>query len=111
MKHSLIAALVVLVVVAVPLCLTAQGTTGAGKNVYDKKCAACHGKYGEGKVAIAKRLGAKMHHLGSKAVQAKTNTQLRREIIEGIGKMKPVKGLSKADLTHLFTYIRTLKQK
>ena len=110
MKRSLIAG-VLLLGVAMPVRPAAAGKPAAGKRVYDRECAACHGKYGEGKAAIARMLKVKMRHLGSKAVQAKLDTQLRKDIVQGIGKMKTVKGLSKADLTNLITYIRTLKQK
>jgi hypothetical protein len=47
--------------------------------------------------------------LGSKEVQAKSHDELRRDIAEGIGKMKPVKGLSDKDLSDLVAFMRTLK--
>ncbi len=86
-----------------------EADIAAGKVAYDKKCASCHGKQGEGKAAIAKMLKVELRHLGSKEVQAKSDEEVRKAITEGTGKMKPVKALSEADLTNIVAYVRTLK--
>lgn len=86
-----------------------QGDADAGKALYAKKCAVCHGEQGEGKPAIAKMLKVELRPLGSKQVQAKPDAELRKDIAEGIGKMKPIKGLSDADLDNLVAFLRTLK--
>ena len=88
-----------------------EGDAQAGKPVYAKKCATCHGKKGEGNQKIAKMLKVELRHLGAKEVQAKSDEQLRKEALEGVGKMKPVKGLSEADVKNVLAYLRTLKQK
>jgi mono/diheme cytochrome c family protein len=85
------------------------GDAAAGAAVYAKKCATCHGAKGEGKASIAKMLKVELRALGSKEVQAKSDDELRRDIAEGIGKMKPVKGLSDKDLSDLVAFMRTLK--
>ena len=46
MKRCLRPGLVLLLVVAVPALVLAAGDAAAGKAVYDKKCATCHGKEG-----------------------------------------------------------------
>lgn len=114
MNHSSrwsILILVLLVVVFPAFLVASGGDAAAGKAVYDKKCAVCHGAAGEGKDAMAKMLKVEMKHLGSKEAQAKKDEELRKDIVEGNGKMKPVKGLTDAELDNVIAYVRTLKQK
>ena len=80
-----------------------------GKTVYAKKCASCHGDKGEGKPAIAKSLKVEFRHLGAPEVQAKSDADLAKSINDGAGKMKPVKGLSEADVKAVIAHVRTLK--
>jgi cytochrome c553 len=82
----------------------------AGKPAYDKACKSCHGATGEPNAAIAKALKVEMRHLGSTEVQALTDAELKKIIKEGIGKMKPVKSLSDADVENVIAYMRTLKK-
>lgn len=98
-----------LLALSVPLLLAA-GDAEAGATVFAKKCATCHGKAGEGKAAIAKMMKVELRHLGSKEVQAKSDAELKKEILEGTGKMKPVKGLKDADVANIIAFVRTLKQ-
>lgn len=111
MKHALALVLILLVAVAVPLFSAEKGEAAAGKVVYAKRCATCHGAAGEGKEAMAKMLKVEMRHLGSKEVQAKSDADLRKAIAEGTGKMKPVTGLSNKEMTDLIAYVRTLAKK
>jgi mono/diheme cytochrome c family protein len=87
------------------------GDGAAGKAVYTKKCASCHGEKGEGKEAIAKMMKVEMKHLGSKEVQAKSDDELKKDTTQGIGKMKGVQGLSEKDVADLIAYVRSLAQK
>lgn len=97
---------------ASPQLLAAQqGDAAAGKTIYTKSCAACHGAAGEGKEAIAKALKAEMRHLGSPGVQAKNDGSLRKAVADGVGKMKPIKSLSEKDLSDTIAYLRTLARK
>jgi cytochrome c5 len=95
----------------IPALRAGEGDAKAGKAVYTKSCATCQGAEDEGKPALDKALKAEMRHLGSKQVQEKTDAQLRKDTVEGTGKMKPVKGLSDKDLVDLIAYMRSLAKK
>src|SRR2546430_6941075 len=71
--------------------LIAAGDAAAGKEIFKKKCASCHGTGGDGKVTIAKMLKVVVKHLGSKGGQAKSEAGLKKEILERGGQIKPVK--------------------
>jgi mono/diheme cytochrome c family protein len=103
-----IALFVIVVVAAVPL-LAAKGDAAAGKALFAKSCASCHGPDGAGKDAIAKMFKVTMRHLGSKDVQAKTDDTLLKNITEGNGKMKPIK-LTAEEAANVIAHLRTLKQ-
>ena len=111
MKYAFTLGLILVVAAAVPLCSSGKGDAAAGKAVYTKRCATCHGQEGEGKETIAKMMKVEMHHLGSKEVQAKSDADLQKIATQGTGKMKPVSGLSEKELADLITYLRTLSKK
>src|SRR5258708_7008938 len=67
------------------------GDAAAGKDLFGKKCASCHGASGEGKDSVAKLFKVEMHHLGSKEVQTKSDADVKKIMLEGTGKMKAVK--------------------
>ncbi len=83
----------------------------AGKDVFAKKCASCHGAAGEGKEAIAKMMKVELKHLGSKEVQAKSDADLGKIVLEGAGKMKPVKDLDAKAVGDVVAFLRTLAKK
>lgn len=111
MKRCRTPGLILLVLLATPLLLLGTGDAEGGKATYAKKCAMCHGKQGEGKATMAKMLKVELRHLGSKEVQAKSDADLSKMITAGTGKMKPVKGLSDADVANVVAYARTLAKK
>jgi len=80
-----------------------------GKEVYDKSCRSCHGADGSGNPAIAKAMKVTLRHLGPKEVQAKSDGDLKKEITEGVGKMKPMK-LTAKQVDDVVAFMRTLKQ-
>lgn len=82
---------------------------GAGKAAYDASCKKCHGADGAANPAIAKMLKVEMKHLGSKEVQSKSDAVLKKETIEGVGKMKGLPAAEK-DIVNILAYVRTLKQ-
>ena len=91
--------------------LHAAGDTKAGKVVYDAKCKTCHGANGEGVQAVAKALKVEFRHLGSKEVQSKSDDDLIKASIDGIGKMKPVKGIPEDRTQNLLAFLRSLAKK
>ena len=83
----------------------------AGKDLFGKKCASCHGAAGEGKASIAKTMKVELRHLGAKEVQAKSDADLKKVILEGTGKMKPVAGTDAKAADDLVAFLRTLAKK
>ncbi|MBI3207409.1 MAG: cytochrome c [Candidatus Solibacter usitatus] len=90
--------------------VTASAGAAEGKALYASKCAACHGPAGEGKDAIAKMFKVTLQHLGSKEIQAKADADMKKAITAGQGKMKPVAGLSDAQIADVIAHVRTLKK-
>jgi len=88
----------------------AAGDAAAGKAVFAKRCASCHGDAGEGKESIAKMLKVEIRPLGSKEVQAKSDADLKKDILNGTGKMKGVTGIDAKGADDLIAYLRTLKK-
>ena len=83
----------------------------AGKDAFNKKCASCHGAGGEGKDSIAKMLKVEMRPLASKEVQSKSDGDLKKNFLEGNGKMKPVKDVDAKSADDIVAYLRTLLNK
>jgi mono/diheme cytochrome c family protein len=107
----LIVSTVIVTSLIVSGALWAAGDPAAGKEVFGKKCASCHGASGEGKEAIAKMMKVEMRHLGSKEVQAKSDAELTKVSREGLGKMKPTTGLTDKDTADVVSFLRTLAKK
>jgi mono/diheme cytochrome c family protein len=82
----------------------------AGKELYSKKCASCHGAAGEGKDSVARMLKVELRHLAAKEVQSKSDADLKKVIVEGEGKMKPVAGVDSKGADDIVAYLRTLKK-
>ena len=104
---------VLIALVAVLFCampMTAADA-GAGKDLYAKKCANCHGPNGEGKDAIAKMFKIEMRPLNSKEVQARSDAEMKKIILEGNGKMQPVKDVDAKAADDIVAYVRTLAKK
>jgi len=87
---------------------SAFADAAAGKTIYMAKCKGCHAADGAGNPTIAKMMGVTMKPLGSKAVQAKSDADLKKDSTAGTGKMKPVK-LTDAEATDVVAFLRTLK--
>ena len=111
MKFTLKLALVLVMVFSLSFLFAAgAGDAKKGKELFAGKCVTCHGDKGEGKPAIEKMLGVKMLPLGSKEVQIMPDDQLQKVMLEGKGKMKPVK-LAGAEAANIAAFLRTLAQK
>src|SRR5437867_12853124 len=84
--------------------------TAAGKDLYAKKCASCHGAAGEGKDSVAKMFKVEMKPLSSKEIQAMSDADLKKAILEGTGKMKAVKDVDAKAADDIIGFVRTLKK-
>jgi cytochrome c553 len=90
--------------------VTAWGAdSAAGKAAYDLACKKCHGADGTPNASIAKMMKVEMKHLGAKEVQAKSDAELKKETLEGVGKMKGMPAVEK-DVANILAFVRTLKQ-
>jgi cytochrome c6 len=105
------AALAAILGIALAIPAAGAGDANAGKAVYTSKCKICHGADGEGETGYAKAMGLHPAQLGSDAVQSKTDTELKKIILEGSGKMKPIKGLNDTDIDNVIAYVRTFRRK
>jgi|HubBroStandDraft_6_1064221.scaffolds.fasta_scaffold926992_2 mono/diheme cytochrome c family protein len=89
----------------------AKGDAAAGKDVFTKRCAMCHGPDATGDTPMAKALGATIPDFRSKTVQDMTDADLKKQILEGKNKMPPQSGLSDDDIANVIAYIRTFAAK
>jgi mono/diheme cytochrome c family protein len=80
----------------------------AGKAVYEKNCAGCHGADGKGNAALAKTLGEKGLNIVGKETAQKTDEALLKIIAEGAGKMPASKKLTKEEHKQVLQYSRSL---
>ena len=82
----------------------------AGKAAYDKSCKSCHGADGSGNPAVAKMMKVELEHLDSKEVQARSDSDLKKVITDGKGKMKPVAAVTGSAVDDVVAYLRTMKK-
>jgi mono/diheme cytochrome c family protein len=81
----------------------------AGKAVYDKQCASCHGPDGKGNPSMAKVFGEKQLNIATKEVADKKDDDLVKVITEGKGKMPAAgKSLSAADQKAVVSHVKSL---
>src|SRR5262249_15310452 len=109
MKFAL-AAICIISVLSAASPSFAAGDAAAGKEIFSKKCASCHGAAGEGKESVAKTLKVTIRPLASKEVQAKTDEELKKNFLEGTGKMKGVAGIDAKAADDVVAYVRTPKK-
>jgi cytochrome c6 len=77
--------------------------------VFKTNCAACHGADGKGKSPMGKTLHVK--DLASDDVQAQSDADLRKIIIDGKGKMPAYKGkLTDDEVGALVSFIRSVRR-
>lgn len=82
----------------------------AGQESYNKACKSCHGTTGAPNPAIAKMMKVDMRNLSSPEVQGESDAEMKKIVMEGKGKMKPVKTLSGGDIDNVIAWLRTLKK-
>jgi len=96
------------VVLAVAVCLaSAVGFAQSGDATYKSKCAMCHGATGTPSAGMAKMMGIKP--VSDPAIQALTIDQMSAAIKDGKGKMKPIAGLTDAQIKAVAAYYKGLK--
>ncbi len=103
---TLIGTTLLALVAGVGICAAADAA--AGKTAYDAKCKSCHGADGVPSAAMAKMMSLKP--LGSAEVQALSNADMKKIVVEGKGKMKPTAGLAATGADDLVAHIRTFKK-
>ncbi|MCW5980302.1 MAG: cytochrome c [Bryobacteraceae bacterium] len=90
----------------------------AGKTVFDKTCAQCHGPEGKGDLSADKFYQVRIPRLNSEYVQGKSDQELKEIITKGKKKMTPVRpGQPTAEhklkaewVDDVIAYVRTLKK-
>jgi mono/diheme cytochrome c family protein len=107
---SVVAIMVVAALVLSAAPAFAAGDAAAGKEVFSKKCASCHGATGDGNETVAKMLKVEIKPLSSKEVQAMSDADLKKIVLEGMGKMKAVTGIDAKAADNVVAYVRTLKK-
>jgi cytochrome c553 len=82
--------------------------------IWDKQCAKCHGKDGDGQTAMGKKLS--IRNLSDAKVQAEIKDEdITKAIKEGVEKdgkrlMKPAEGVSDDEVKALAAFVRGLKK-
>ena len=100
-----------LTLTAIVAATAAGADTKAGHALYDKACRSCHGADGTANAAIAKMMKVEMRDLKSPEVQAARDNDLKKLIVYGKGKMKPVKSVTGGAADDVVAYIRSLKKR
>ena len=102
--------LATLALAAVSTIAALAADVNAGKAVYDKSCKSCHGADGTANPAIAKMMKVDMRDLQSAEVQALSDKDMKKIVIDGKGKMKPTKTVSGTAAENVVAYVRSLKK-
>ena len=105
MKQTIrsLVALAVVMLVASAVCFAQSG----GEATYKAKCQSCHGSAGTPNPGIAKMMGVKP--VSDPDIKKLTVDQMIASVKNGKGKMKPVAGLTDAQIKDAVTYYRGLK--
>ncbi len=90
------------------LLASATSFAQAGADTYKSKCAMCHGATGTPSAGIAKAFPT-IKPTSDPSVKALTVPQIEAIVKNGQGKMKPVTGLTDAQVKDVAAYFKTLK--
>ena len=91
------------------LLLSSARAAGPAPDIYKAKCAACHGKKGDGDTMLGKNMNVRP--LGSDDVQKQSDNDLFSIISKGKRRMPAYDNrLSRNQIEDLVKYIRTLRQ-
>jgi mono/diheme cytochrome c family protein len=86
---------------------SALGPAQSADATYKTKCASCHGPTGTPSAGMAKMMGIKP--VSDPAIQALTVDQMSAAVKVGKGKMKPIAGLTDAQIKEVVTFYRGLR--
>ena len=106
--------LIVVAIAALSSAGALRADIKAGQVAYDKECVDCHQMNGAPVASVLKAMkkqGVTMRDLAGKDVQAQTDTTWKKMILEGTGKMKPIKTMSAADIENVSAFMRAMKKK
>jgi mono/diheme cytochrome c family protein len=98
---------VLVLTAAVSLAGAAAFAQSSGEATYKAKCQSCHGATGTPNPALAKLLGVKP--ISDPDIRKLTPDQMAETVKNGKGKMKPVAGLTDAEIKSVVAYYRSLK--
>src|SRR3989442_1742693 len=104
--HSVIAvAIAIAIVISMTILLASASGASSGRALYVAKCYACHAIDGSGNSTIGRSL-----KLGDirPVIKRMTDEQLRWLILEGKGKMAPVKKIDDQEIASLTLFLRDL---
>ena len=98
-----------LAVLAAAVCLAGSMSLAqsSGEATYKAKCQVCHGATGTPNPAMAKAMGIKA--ASDPGIKNLTTEQMITAVKNGKGKMKPITGLTDAQIKDAVSYFRTLK--
>lgn len=89
------------------LAVTPAFAQSPGEATYKAKCQSCHGADGIPNPGLAKMLGIKP--VSDPDIQKLTPEQMEATVKDGKGKMRPIAGLTDAEIKDVVTYYRSLK--
>ena len=97
--------------VALAVVMVLAGAMGfaqsSGEATYKAKCAACHGATGTPSAGMAKMMGVKA--ASDPDIRKLTADEMFTSVKNGKGKMKPIAGLTDAQIKDAVAYYRGLK--
>ena len=97
----------VVLAVAVSLASAVCFAQSAGEATYKAKCQSCHGSAGTPNPGIAKMMGVKPNT--DAEIKKLTVDQMIASVKNGKNKMRPVAGLTDAQIKEAVVYYRSLK--
>jgi mono/diheme cytochrome c family protein len=95
------------VLAAVIAMASTVGFAQSGEATYKAKCAACHGATGTPSAGMAKMMGIKA--ASDPDIQKLTVEQMATTVKDGKGKMKPIAGLTDAQVKEVASFYKGLK--
>jgi mono/diheme cytochrome c family protein len=107
MNRKLVSMVIGLWIGAIWTAAVFAADASAGKTLFEKSCAGCHGADGKGNEKMAKVLGDKGLNIAGKDTTKKSDEQLLKVLADGEGKM-PASKLSKDEQKQALGYARTL---